>query len=479
MAKNTEKRRKPEKNSIKTPKKKYEIPVENDNENETEILSTNEDNDETDTNDAGSDDLHGSTPLFEAPHTPEQAVGLESDNMDILYDIKNELQKQGVDLKGTVKYVICKKDDKGRYPLIKSFMGEMPDLDYIGETYGSGDYLVKVITSEGYKLSKTFPISSDAYPEHPAKQSTIPQPQNQNSPIIMNTPQSNNGLEVMLKSVMEQNNTLLTAIITRENSSKKDDMTMLQMVKMVKELTPPPPQMPVEMILGMANNMFKAGIDLKQNIEDNEKDSDVGDVLLDAVKTLVGKLPDIMTGVKATNALLESSTNNQQKPAPNAPQSSENKQVNINDKQKQLLLLLKDYFDDVILAHESELYTNPYYFAEKVYKLKKYQPVQVLVKQLDVNTMINILSTYGLAENFKDIEFKDYVLQIIDIIKDFDIITLDDEGNIIKSVRPVTPAQGSEIKPETIVQGDNNDNDTGEHTGNNSGNTPTGQSNEV
>jgi len=335
----------------------------------------------------------------------------------------------------------------------------MPDFDLLGKQFGGGDYQVKIYGNGRYLMSKMFSISKESYPRGMVNVDNV---MPQTNPV--NVHADNSGMEKVLEMFVTQNNMLMQTLLSKKEE-KKD--SLYDTIKLVKELIPPAPTMPYEMMFNMAGQMFQAGISLKEKIEEKEDGEDLTSVLLGMVKDFSKNIPVLMQGLGGNKNFFDNAQgatpSNQGAVTSNAQPAqvtagATQQPMSVADKQKQLLILLKDYFDDVILAFESETFVHTYHLAEKVYKIGKFKPIIALVKGLPTEQIISILATYGLKKRIDDTEtekddktFKAFVTEIIDIIRDFDIITLNDEGEIVKAQRAEVNENDNERKqPEPV-----------------------------
>lgn len=446
------KRTETQKSAEKRTRKRRTTAEETPEEIDISAEETAEDNAEI--NEGGTDDTDNG---FSA--SQEREVGLTPEPLDVMFDIKQQLQESGININGELKFIISKKEEKtGKYSHVKTFSGEMPELDAVGDLCGGGDFQVKVVgkTGEGhsgYIGTKMFSISKESFP-FPKPKTTEANNPAQPTQTIIQAP-SNTGMEVFLAKVMEQNNNMLNIMLTRKEDKKEN---ILDTIKVLKELMPEPQkpqQLPIADMMAMMGMMFKEGINLKTRLEDTDKDEDIGDVLIGMVKDFGKNLPEMMANMQNAQRQIADAQGGGSgvqpkqvvsgKPAvaknPSAPALTPAPTMSPEQANKLLMDTLRDFLDEVVVGFESELEVNPYIHAEKCFRIKRFKVIATIIGMNTDEAIIKELSARGMAKLFEQEGFKEYFLAVVDIIRNFDIITLDDDGSAVKAEKPAAESE--------------------------------------
>jgi hypothetical protein len=414
--------------SLKTPQNTGKSP-KNNPEDEEELDEDDEETDETSAKNGASQTETN------ADEDEDDDADEDEDEGDLRSDIRRAFDDAGLDADKDAMYTIQKKNKfTGKWDHIQT-LSDMPDLNTIGTNWRGGDYRVRAKSSKGkYIKTKGFSVSIDSFPETTDKKDVT-------TPIQISTG-SNTGLEAMIKGLQEQNTSLLNnmiSIITRPApppvapQSAKDRMEeMMIMVEFMKKMVPEQPKIDYNKVLEeqtkMQMDMFRKGIELQQRMIDQKNNENVPDVMADMFKDLAGKLPTIIDVFMANKAQGVGQSVPVQvdpsKPAQIAPTQPQNSNA-------ALIQILTDYFNEIILAYESMMYIHPYVLAEKACKLPKYAVIKGIMPKVTDEQVLTMLKNNGYIHYVEDQEFSDYLKTVLDCIRRFDIITVDDEDNIV------------------------------------------------
>jgi hypothetical protein len=373
---------------------------------------------------------------------PQPTQILDNDDYDTIYNIKESLISAGVPVGAEKKFLVSKKESSNKYSYQKTYYNDMPDMEVIGNELRGGEFMVSVHAEINGKKQIVknyyFTVSVDMFPPL-SKQANNPVAPAQaipadNSLMVEYMRQSNERFEKLLEKLAGGNST-------------KD---MIESLVLLKKLAPDAPQsINTSELMKMQGEMFKEGLKYAKELNENSGKEDIGDVLLNMAKDVSEKIDwTALTGGKRAPVSLPDGSN-QAVPVPPQPAPNKAKAVEV----------LNDFFNDVIIGFESELEVNPYIFAEKVKKIARYKVIDNFVGQLSDDIIFNTLSSAPEMKKRLDMpEFYQYVKSIIDIIRRFDILELNDDGDVIEKQpepkQPVVPEVKNDNSAEPAPVGD-------------------------
>lgn len=409
----------------------------------------------------------------------EQSSPFEQDEYDVLYEVKQKLESSGLSTKDEIKFMLKKKNEKGQFAHSKSYWGEMPDLDEIGERYGGGDFLLMVYANGEYKFSKTFQISKEAYPTPKPvdERQVIPSNNNEiaerlieeNKELRGKSEKNSTDMLTLMMNQMNQNTQLLITAMQNKNTAPVPTTNSLddtiKLLTLFKTLDKDNKGIDYNMVMDLVGNTFNNGMNLALQMIEKKDEEGLGDVLTNLVKTFAKNInPEALLKGSSlpTKQLEEKTTGN----------ATDNKNIQA----KQVLALVQEYFQMVKLAYDEGQAFD--FLVHLACKTQKYKVIKMYADKFDNNTLLQFVSGAGFGEFFKDEDFKLFVFDILDNVRDYDKLkTEESDDNETEESDEDETEEGDEIpddESEDISEEDIPDDSAG--TGNEqSGNKDNGE----
>lgn len=348
------------------------------------------------------------------------------DEANALYDIKTQLESKGLATMDDVKFILKKKDKRGQYTYVKTYWGQLPEMDEIGEKYRGGDFLVIVHASGKYQFSKTFGVSEEAYPvidntikpdnsyfERVKEQTYETRMEELRAEVKMKEEESKkeqmNMTQLLMTTIQENNKLLMSTISAGRKEGSLDEIVKL--ITLLKTLDGDKKEgFDYNRVFDIVGNSFNSGLQLAMNLVQKKDDESIGDVLVDVVKSFAKNInPDILTK-PAQPKQIEGQAQPQGTPAKLTPQ--------------QVLALVVEYFQMVKLGFDTGQELD--YFVHLACKSVKYAVIKAYVLKFDNPTLENFVANTGFKKDFENEDFKNYVLDILDNIREYDKIETED-----------------------------------------------------
>lgn len=357
-----------------------------------------------------------------------------SEEEETLYDIKNQLIEKGLTNLEDVKFILKKKDNKGRYTYVSTFYGHLPEMDEIGERFRGGDYIILVHAGGKYRLSKTFAISQEAYPiiTHitPIQENTISRDLIHEERLDKmreelkqekeETEQKTKDMMSLFLSQIAENNKMLLQILTTKKDTSLDDT--LKIISTLKAVENNKSDIDYNRVFDIVGNAFNNGLTLALQMVQKKDDEDLGDVLIGVVKSFAKNInPDILTKTGLSSQSVS------EKQIEKSGFIEKEKEKDIANK---ILLIVQEYFQMVKLAYDEGEDID--FLIHLACKTEKYKIIKMYVQKFDNITLEQFISQAGFSHHFADEDFKNYVLDILDNIRNYDNIIVEDknESNI-------------------------------------------------
>lgn len=355
----------------------------------------------------------------------------ESEEQEVLFDIKKELANKGIKTTDDAKFILKKKNNRNQFAHCKTFYGTMPEIDEIGEMFRGGEYMVMVHANGRYQFSKTFPISTEAYPPLDTVNKTLINNHIHDSMTERESiherrldemreeirqreeeaKQKNNDMMNMFISQMNETNKMMMTMIMANNnkSSSLDDlikiMTAMKSIEGSKENT-----FDYNRVFDIVGSAFQNGLQLAMQMIEKKDDENIGDVLVNIVKGFAKNINPATMLASATNNMNDTKQI-----------TSENKETKNETTAKQLMSIIQEYFNLVKLGYETNQDID--YFVHLACKTNKFKIIKIYADKFDNNTLEQFIAGTGFKELISDENFRGYILDILDNIREYDKIS--------------------------------------------------------
>jgi len=378
-----------------------------------------------------------------------EEANAENDFWVRMENINDELESAGIKVDGEMKFIIERRNPSTtqmRY--CKTYHNNFPDLDAIGKDLGGGDYTVKIHApskKDGrLRYCKFLKFSIDTI-DYPVKKEKIEEP-------VATAVTATDPMFLFMQQQQRQHEEFMAVIKSQKEGGSKTT-ELIEILTAIRAFSPEKPNTEIspEHIIKELGTMFKAGMDMSARMLETKEKDGLGDVALDVLKTALEKID--LSNILAPNT-------KQLSPAPAGPAATVAAAGTVKQTMQEVLQAVNEYFQDIIVAYDSQVYVEPYFFAEKALKNKRYEVIKTWALTKTSEEIFVMLSQGALKEKMKDVDFKDYLETILDFTKNFDILVFDEEAN---------NGRGEWIKkqPYAAVNDDNSGTGTSKSDGNN------------
>lgn len=412
-----------------------ETPEIEDEDEETEDEDEELDDEDEETEDEDEDD---------APASDD----VDASEIGFMSDIKHQLESRGIELTEDIKFILKKKDRVNKkYAHVQTYFGDMPEMDEIGEQFRGGDFIVLIHDGRGYRFSKTFSISVEAYPPlDPATRSAVLQTgmterdrlnEERNDEMrrelkaqAEEEKKKSADMVALMLQQMNENNKLLITLMTANNQNKGNGMDeFLKMLTAVKALegSNDKNSFDYNRIFDIVGNAFNNGLNLAQQMISKKDEEGIGDVVTDLVKTFARNInPDTLLAGKGlgVDAQPKQITAGAQGGKATDPKT----QTTGKPTAEQIIAVVQEYFQMVRLGFDTEQELD--YFIHLATKTRKYALIKAYADKFDNATLLRFVAGAGFGKQFEDEGFKEYVFALLDNVRKYgklDAETVEDE----------------------------------------------------